>query len=263
MKKYFELLKYEAKTIIREPFQVFMCLLPVIMLLLYVYVIPLVLGTMDPVNEAASRTATLILIVFLISMGMFFIGAMGAFLLLDQKDERTISTIAVTPVGTSGYLMFKMVYIYFLSVVSAAIVLLGIKYLAADKYLVYGVPVLENLKTEHIIAYSFASSLFAPALALLQGALSKNKVEGFALVKGTGIFAMVPILILLEPFKGGLQYILGIFPNFWAIKALMLELIPSAFQSDLSFAAYLLIGVAYNAAIFWVTYKLFLKKLTY
>lgn len=45
-------------------------------------------------------------------------------------------------------------------------------------------------------------------------------------MKGTGIVALVPALMILETFQGGLQYVLGIFPNFWAVKGMLLELMP-------------------------------------
>ena len=36
---------------------------------------------------------------------------------------------------------------------------------------------------------------------LLQGAFARNKVEGFALIKGSGILALVPALVVLETFQ--------------------------------------------------------------
>jgi fluoroquinolone transport system permease protein len=105
--------------------------------------------------------------------------------------------------------------------------------------------------------------LFPPALALFQGAFARNKVEGFAFIKGTGILAMVPALMILDAFQGGMQYVLGIFPNFWAIKGTLLQLLPNSDSANLSTATYFLIGVAYNLFILFAAYRLFLRKAQY
>lgn len=74
---------------------------------------------------------------------------------------------------------------------------------------------------------------------------------------------MVPALMILETFQGGLQYVLGIFPNFWAVKGMLLELMPVQNQANLSYPLYLLIGGAYNVILIVVAYRLFLKKAQY
>jgi hypothetical protein len=52
-------------------------------------------------------------------------------------------------------------------------------------------------------------------------------VEGFAFIKATGIVTLVPMLLVLDSFRDGLQYALGVLLNFWAIKGIMNELFPT------------------------------------
>ncbi|MHB8964064.1 MAG: ABC transporter permease [Saccharofermentanales bacterium] len=263
MNKHLSLIRYEARTITRDPFQLLMLFFPFLMLALSTLVFPAILRSIGEGNEEAAKITMLILLIMIMSFGTLIAGAMGSFMLLEQKDEKTINTIAVTPVGISGYLVFKLVYLYILAIASIMIVLFGTAYFAKETYSIGGVSLFDHAQTWQLIIYSFIAALFAPTLALLQASLAKNKVEGFALVKGSGIVALLPMLIILESFKGGLQYLLGIFPNFWSTKAMFNVLMQTNSSSDLDFIWYMVIGAIYSLVILAVSYKLFLRKIQY
>lgn len=53
MSKYLPLLKYEASAIARDPINLYMCLFPVIMLLLSSFVFPMIFESIDPAQEIA------------------------------------------------------------------------------------------------------------------------------------------------------------------------------------------------------------------
>jgi len=263
MGRYVSMLRYEAKTIFLDPVNLYMCLFPIIVLILSSFVFPIILESIDPLQSVALRLTMLLLLIIILAFGTFFLAAMATFLLLEQKDEHTLHTIAVTPIGTSGYLKFKMTYVYIMSVVGIIVVLGGTKLIAGDKYTLDGMSVFDNIGIPHIISFALVNGLFTPALGLLQGAFARNKVEGFAYMKGTGILALVPALMILEAFQGGLQYLLGIFPNFWAIRGILLRLMPAESNANLTYPLYLLIGGAYNFAILVAAYRLFIKKAQY
>ncbi|MGI6561970.1 MAG: hypothetical protein ACOX3Q_05335 [Clostridia bacterium] len=263
MKKYLSLLKYELKTVLRDPVNLFMCLFPVIVLILSCYVFPLIMESVDPTKGMTLQITMLLLLVIILAFGSFFLAALATFLLLEQKDENTLHTIAVTPLGTSGYLKFKMTYIYIVSVIGIIAILLGTKLIAGDKYAIGGKSLFDNINAFHILSFAVINGLFTPALGMLQAAFAKNKVEGFAFIKGTGILALIPALMILEAFQGGLQYVLGIFPNFWAIKGMVLELMPYEHGANLSFPFYLLIGGVYNILLLVLAYRYFVKRAQY
>lgn len=263
MKKYLYLLKYEAKTIIRDPMNLYMSFFPIIVLILSSFVFPMIFDSIDPEKGSTLQITMLILIIIILSFGNFFLAAMATFLLLDHKDECTLNTIAVTPIGASGYIKFKMTYVYIMTVISTVVVLVGTKLIAGEHYSLGGVSLFDNIGIVHIVSFAIVSGLFVPALALFQGAFAKNKVEGFAFIKGTGMVTLLPALLILEAFQDKLQYIIGIFPNFWAIKAIMLELYPVNNSANLSFPIYLIIGTVYNIIILIAMYKIFLKRSQY
>ena len=263
MRKYLFLLKYESRTILRDPINLFMTVFPLLMLGLSSFVFPQALQSMGLLQALTMKTALLIAIVMLLTMGSFFVGGMATFLLLDHKDEHTLHTIAATPIGLSGYLKFKLTYIYLLTVLSCLIVLLGTKWLAGAAYKIGNAGLFDKLGFWHVITFSLSSSLFAPALALTQAAFAKNKVEGFAWIKGAGIIALVPVLLLLPAFSGGLQYALGVFPNFWAAKGILQVLYPLDSPANASYGVYLAAGTAYNLLILHASFRFFLKKQQY
>ena len=125
------------------------------------------------------------------------------------------------------------------------ILILGIKWWANDAYsfafgqLTFG---FENLSYDCIIAFSFVSSLLVPAIGTMIASIAKNKIEGFAFMKGGGILVMRPALVPINAFSDWKQYLLGVAPNFWPVKALLNEALNSQNSSDLPFWAYLLIG---------------------
>jgi len=263
MGKYFSLFKYEVKTIIRDPLNLYMCLFPLILLILSTVIFPLIFKSIGAGEEATLQTTMLLLLLIVLTIGSFFLSFLTALLLVENKDEHTLHTIAVTPVGVSGYIKFKMVYIYLMSILSTMLVLLGTKYIAGDEYAVRGISLFDNLNAVEIMSFALANGLFVSALALFQSAFAKNKVEGFAFIKATGIIALLPILLVLDSFRDELQYALGVLPNFWAIKGIMLELFPTANSANLSFPLYLLIGAGYNLFLLFVMYRTFLRKTEY
>lgn len=260
MGKYLSLLKYELKTIIRDPINLYMLLFPIIVLGLSSFVFPMIIESIDPAREATLKITMLLLLVVILAIGSFFLAAMATFLLLDHKDENTLNSIAVTPAGASGYLKFKMAYIYLMSVIGNIVILLGTRLIAGDRYTIQGMSLFDNINISHIISFAVVNGIFTPAMGLLQGAYARNKVEGFAFIKGTGMLVLVPALMILEAFQGGLQYVLGVFPNFWAIKGMLLKLMPVDNGANLSYPIYLLIGGVYNIILLAFAYRLFIKK---
>lgn len=263
MGKYFYLLKYEMRTILRDPLSLYMCSFPVILLILATTVFPLIFKSMDTQNEAALRVTMLIVLLIVLTLGSFFLSFLTALLLVENKDEHTLNTIAVTPVGVSGYIKFKLAYIYIMSIFSTMLVLFGTKYMAGDAYAIREISLFGNLSALEIVSFAFVNGLFVASLALFQSAFAKNKVEGFAFIKATGIVALVPILLVLDSFRDGFQYALGILPNFWAVKGILLELFPVESSANLSFPLYLAIGAGYNLLFLSVMYWAFLRKTEY
>ncbi len=264
MKKYVGLLKYELKTILKNSMSVFMLVYPLLMLFICGFLIP---GILDKTADAQSNGSTvtlLIAFVLILTIGGFVLGAMLGFALIENKDENTLQNIAVTPITVSGYATFKIIYTYVISVIANFVMIGGLKLLASDSYVVVynnvTIGLLDNITYIQILILSVVTSLFVPTIALVIAAIAKNKIEGFAFMKSSGIIIMIPMLALLNIFKDGKQYILGLAPNFWPTKALLNQALNSNEPSDISFALYLIIGAVYMLILAFISLKAFLKK---
>ncbi|MFA6889931.1 MAG: hypothetical protein WCQ80_02785, partial [Bacilli bacterium] len=100
-----------------------------------------------------------------------------------------------------------------------------------------------------------------PLVASVIGGIAKNKIEGFAYMKFGGFFVMIPSLVLLPFFFDWKQYLLGIFPNFWSIKAVLVASLGSQQAADLSFYGYLAIGCLIQAVITILSIRILSKKI--
>lgn len=262
MIKVLNLFKFELKNIVRDKMTLYMLVMPFILLAASSFIIPRTLNGND-LASAGAKYGSLITFIFLISMATFIVAALLSFVLLDRKDEKTLYTIAATPLSVGGYIKFQAMYNYILTVFMNLVVLIGTKVLASDAYSyeLNGqiINMFGNLGYDKIIIFSFVSGMYMPALGLLVGAISNNKIEGFAYVKMTGFLMFIPLLLILDTFSGGMQYVLGISPNFWAIKGLMITVLPSN-EADMSFAWYMIIGALYGAIINIPAYKFFIRR---
>ncbi|MFA5421735.1 MAG: ABC transporter permease [Bacilli bacterium] len=264
MKKYCRLFVYEIKTILRDPMNVFLLVYPLFMLILIGWLLPLGLNRGGLNNSDIAYSLTMIIIfVVVISIGGYVSGSLLGFSLLENKDEKTIKSIAVTPVSLTGYIIFKTIYSYIFSFAGNLFLILGIKWLANDAYsFSFGSASFgfDNLDYIHIIAFSLVSSLIVPAVGTLIASIAKNKIEGFAFMKSGGILVMIPALVLIDAMSDWKQYLLGIAPNFWPVKALLNEALNSQGSYDLPFWAYLLIGGIIMLSLAIVSIVAFLRK---
>ena len=234
---------------------------PLLMLAMSVYLFPFIFDSPDLQNQSLQITM-IILIIALVSFGYIIASALLGFSLLDNKDEDTMQTIAVTPISKSGYVNFKLVYTYVLAVVSTMIILGGTKLFASGEYVIETVRIFDNISYFQILVFSLSTSLLVPALGLLIVGLAKNKVEGFAYMKASGFLILVPMLVLLPAFTGVGQYLLSIFPNFWGVQGVLVLMFPEMFAStaNMSFYLYMACGAVICIVYSILSYKFYMKR---
>ncbi|MCX5775318.1 MAG: hypothetical protein NTV44_03020 [Firmicutes bacterium] len=263
MKKYLVLLRYEFKTLVKDPMNLFMLIFPFVILLLCGWMIPAILQRAGASNGASAIT---LLISFALceTMGGYITGAMLGFSLLENRDENTLVSISVTPMSLKGYTLFKSIYAFIFSFLGNLVMVAGLKLFASDAYvIVYGgftISLLGNISYFEIIIFSLVTALIVPFFGGLFSAVAKNKIEGFAIMKTGGLIIMIPMLCLLPAFAGGWQYAVGIAPNFWPMKALLNIAMGSTNSANINFWWYMAIGTVYQIALSAIALKIFLKK---
>jgi fluoroquinolone transport system permease protein len=265
MKKYLSLIKYEFKTILKEPMNVFLLFFPFLMLFIAGFLLPAILNRAADPDSPAARISLLIAFVTILGIGGYMSGLLLGFSLLDNRDEKTLLNIAVSPVTVSGYTTFKIVYSLVIGFLSNLVLLGGLILVAKDEYVIMTglgtrIGLLDGLGWGEILVFSAVSSLFGPMIALVLSMIAKNKIEGFALMKTGGIIIMIPALSLLPAFQDWKQYLLGIVPIFWPVKALLNLSLGSMNSADLGFWGYMIIGVLYEVLVCVLCFRLFIKK---
>jgi len=145
---------------------------------------------------------TLIVSYFALANAGTVSGVVAGFLLLEQREERTVQAMLVTPtplavplgvLGTAVVLTSTT-----LALVQAAVVGIGLP--------PWGPAVVAAL----LVGPSGA------VLALLTATLADNKVEAFAVLKITGLMAAVPLVAWFVPEPW--QLAMGVVPQYWACK---------------------------------------------
>lgn len=164
-----------------------------------------------------------------------FVGVITGFLLLDERDDRTLTALMVTPLPLTGYLAYRL---------SAP--LLASTLLALITYPVVGLLPLPWLP---LLLIALLSGFAAPILALALPSLAANKVAGLALQKMLGSLLFLPVVayFLPEPW----QWLAGIFPTYWPMKVFWLA------AGGQSYLLSLLIGIIINIVYLAVFVRLF------
>jgi len=182
-------------------------------------------------------TASLVLM-----MPMIF-GALIAFSILDDRDDDVLDAVAVTPLGLTKFFSFRLIMIYFCSFLACLFVILF-----AD---------IVQLKLTAIVHLSALASLSAPMTGLFINAFAKNKIEGFAVMKGFGALIFFPIIALF--FTDFKELFFALAPGFFPAKMLS-TLIRSEKTMFLSYSTYVLAGWSYGFILNILSYKIFQKR---
>lgn len=158
-------------------------------------------------------------------------GAIAGFLLLDERDDRILTAVQVTPLTLRNYLVYRLVF-------PVAITLL---FTPLAVWLMHLLPVPWGAMLPIVLL----AALEAPIYALVLASFATNKVQGLAVMKGMGIFLSLPFIAWFVPEPW--QWLLGIVPGFWPLKAFWQALAGEPYW--LTLAAGLVVHLIYIAAL--------------
>jgi len=231
MNKILELSHSHFKRILREPFLTFIFLLPFLIGLIFRILIPMVQPLLISYFNLAEYYPLIMTILVLLTPILF--GWVIGFSLLDDRDEKVLDYLSITPLQKSGYLKFKVIAPVLISIFQAYLVLL-IANLCPMDYL-------------KLLPLILIAAMETPLFALGLGAFADNKVEGLAIGKLMGLVMMAPIISYF--IDSPLAYIAALLPPFWITE--------SYFSTGNYYWISLIIGLVVH--LFWIFYmvKLF------
>ncbi len=229
----------EFKKWVRDPMMRFMLIYPLLFGLIGRYLLPWAAETADFNLDHYADLA----LVALTLMTPHVYGAIIGFSILDDRDDNILTAVQVTPLSIHQFLSFRMLMVLGLSFASCVYVMWF-----SD---------IGDLSFNAILAISLLASLGAPMSGLLINALSSNKIEGFAVMKGTGIILMFPIFSLF--FFDSKELLFSFAPGFWPAKAIS-GLVRGEELLYLSYNQYFFIGLAYIIILNLIMYRVFLQR---
>ena len=173
--------------------------------------------------------------------GLLLVGTIFGFMLLDEKDDNTLTAMMVTPVPLGQYALYRAG----LPAILAFVIILGM-WLFIGQVL---------LPLWQMVLLAAAGALTAPIITLFFATVAENKVQGFAYSKFGGISGWTILLgwFLAEPW----QWLIGLFPPFWISKAYWLAL-----EGRAIWWVTLLIGIVLQLGLIWWMIQRF-TKVTY
>jgi fluoroquinolone transport system permease protein len=176
-------------------------------------------------------------LVLFIAPGMM--GTVIGLLLLDERDDRTLTALMVTPIPLSSYVLYGLglpVLLAFL-VTPPAVLIAGLIVLPFGQ----------------LLLVSALASISGATTALLLAALAENKVTGLAVLKGIqGLQGLPMAAYFLTP---PLQWIAGIMPSYWPLAVYW------RMAAGEPFWPYLGIGVLVNVAVVWFLMKRYERRI--
>ena len=232
-------LKHEFKNMFRDKMYGFMLIYPIIMAVVAHFLMPYL------VEQNAGIAVHIVTLVFILMNGFMF-GAITGFTLLDDQDDNVILSLKITPINVNHYILTKLLISYILGMISTLLIIITSGFIAVvDPF--------------NLIFILILSPLHGPIIALLVNAFARNKVEGFVIMKGSGIILLAPIAALfLTDWK---ELFLSILPGFWPARLVAFELIPMDYFLVETWI-YFILGLVINGLVITVLYMTYKKRIT-
>jgi hypothetical protein len=219
----------DAHTIGRDEMLRWLIFTPLLQALAIRWLLPVILATIEQWMglELTSYYAPLMGYVTLLLVPYLW-GAIIGFLLLDQRDEQTLTALQVTPLPLRSYLIYRLLAPALLSSL-ATLLVMPITGLFSVPWWAY--PLL-----------AFGVAPMAPLAALALAALAENKVQGLALMKAAGVVLLPPMIAYFTPAPWSLLFALA--PTWWPAQMLW-----SLQNGGASWPIYLLGGLLYQTVL--------------
>jgi fluoroquinolone transport system permease protein len=181
-------------------------------------------------NLLMSPFAGAMAVVLVILAAGFDFGMIAGFSLLDDRDDRVLRSISISPVPLDLYLWVKVAFAFGMAALAgvATILISGTFALGATD----------------MVLIALLAAMQVPINAFLVSGLAHDRAEGIAATKFTGILVFLPVVAwLLTDWK---QWLLAFVPGFWPTKAIQAPSVATAVGShtrtSLGFSAYTGVG---------------------
>lgn len=229
----------DRRLVWRDPLLKWVLLLPVGLALLLRILIPRAHDALSTAMQVDIAPYYPLIMGGYLMNGPGIVGMVIGFLLLDERDARTLTALRVTPVSIRRYLAYRI----------------AVPLLVATATTLIGYPLIEitPLPFGQLLAISLVAAISAPLTALVLATAAPNKVAGLAVVKVLNGVTLLPVAAYFIPTPA--QYLAGVVPTYWPMRAFW-----SAAQNE-SYWVFLGIGCVAGTVALAVAVRLFERQL--
>jgi len=239
MKKLFLiLLKNDLRGISRDPMSFFIALLPLLLALLFRFLIPWITDLLRPLLDLSGLDS--LWLGFLIMAGPIMFGWVGGILLLDEKDQNLSPVLLVTPAPTVLRLAVKSIFPA-LSALPGTFLIILISGMAPP-----------YLKEYWLVAV--LAALQAPLMTLLIYGVASSKLQGITFAKALTLLYMPPLLVPF--FASPLVHLSALSPPYWTLGAFR-----AAVEGTRGFWFFFLGGIVYSLLLLTLLFRMAKRKL--
>ncbi len=239
MKRVYVMLKGDFKNISRDFMLLFILVSPAIIAIAFSLIIPFADRILAAELGFQLSEHYIFIMAFIIMLVPMMYGMMIGFIILEERDENILSYLFVTPLSKAEYILYRTGFAMVMST-------------AFNIFILYFLDIVE-IRLIQSLPVLLLSTLNAILLVLIILVFAENKVEGFAVTKGSGLLFVAPIIgYLLE---SNLRYLAGILPPYWISESFI-----SIYNGQDNYFIYLFIGlIVYSCWIYFLSKK-FSKK---
>lgn len=228
----------DAKSISRDPLLRWLVFYPLLLTGLIRWGVPLLAVRLMVQFQFDLVPYYPLLLSFILLITPMLAGMVIGFLLLDQRDDQTLTALQVTPLTLNGYLVYRLSLPTLLSLVITLLIL--------------PLTGLVEIRWESLLMAALSAAPLAPFYALVLAAFAANKVQGFALTKALGILLLPPLMayFVSPPW----QWVFGLVPLYWPVKLFWL-----LHADEPSCLFYLAVGLLYQFLLLIILLRRFTK----
>lgn len=242
MGKYRNLIWNQTKRVGRDNLLLILSVYPLILAVVGKYLIPFLREAFLENLDLSEHYPAIL--VFFILANPYIYGSLAAFTLLDEREENVLQAIRVTPLKLSNYLGAKVLFFVIVSIATGVLITWYIN--------------LVPIGLGESVLINSLMALSAPLSMLMINSFARNRVEGFALVKGTGFMILLPALAFYVPERYSL--LAGVIPGYWPAMAINKLSNPSF--GLMPYWGYLLVGLLYILILIVILYQRFSRKIS-
>jgi fluoroquinolone transport system permease protein len=193
------------------------------------------LETIRPLIQAALLNLHALLMALFVGLSASMIGAVYGLLLVEEREERTLSSVRVMPIGFASYVLARMALPTFLATVVTA--------------LAYPVAGIAPLPAVTVLLVAAAGATLVPVITLAIVTFAPGRVAALALVRVATLLAVLPVIAWFVDAPG--EWVLAPIGSYWQMRALWSAMEGSPVWADLVTA----VGV--NAVLTVLLYRRF------